>query len=34
MMEVKIENAKYYQEMILNIEHIKKDMKDLDNLKK
>ena len=33
MMEVKIENAKYYQEMILNIEQIKKDMKDLDNLK-
>ena len=33
MMEVKIENAKYYQEMILNIEQIKKDMKDLDYLK-
>jgi hypothetical protein len=33
MMEVKIENAKYYQEIILNIEKINKDMEELANLK-
>ena len=33
MMEVKIENAKYYQEMILNIEKINKEIEDLTNLK-
>ena len=32
-MEVKIENAKYYQEIILNIEKINKDMEELANLK-